>query len=611
MSHADMIRKSADSTYDEERGRTAMTERTKATPQAATSEDRPRYVQFWVIAVVFLLISALFFITAMMDVWRLERFFLDYGAKKAQYILEGLQKDAEEWFDYLLDVYKPRADSLGHPPPPGEAPFALSPLAKRLIDAAKHIQSLAQAQLLSPESLQGMAASQDLAAIVVVDEGGRIRTRTGPVPEALLNRAMAMVDEGGETAIQLPKSSETGVPGGFVGLRNRDGKGMVILVLDAKNIRDWGMKIAVQKAVEESTWVKAVAYLVVEDSAGRQIARAGYIPRGSPKEGAFEPVEEENPSNSLFRRVEAGDLPSVEFSLPFQLHGETIGKAWIGFTKRANQLLVQDRRHIFLWTGVTILIGLLAMGLLYHTQNRHMAKLHAMNERLHQAERISSLARLAAGVAHEIRNPLNAVSMAAQRLQREFSPQGEEEKAEFQRITHIIRDEIRRLDSIVEDFLGLSRTDRLDLHVQPIKDILLRIGFLLRDEAEAMGVCIVEEPSDFSPMILMDVRKMEQALLNIFRNAMESITGKGSITVSVERSGKNRASVKVRDTGPGIPPEDTARVFDPFYTTKKNGVGIGLCIAHQIVLAHGGEILVHSNPGRGTTFEILLPEATP
>ena len=539
-------------------------------------------------------------------------FFLEYGAKKAQYVLEGIEKDAERWFDYLLHVHKPDEDFLGSLSPAGKTPSSQNPLVERLVELARHVQSLEQTQLFSEESLRGMAASRDLASIVFVDDEGQVRTRTGPVPEALLTHAITVIKgNGGEATVQLPEGSGPANPEGFVALRRQDGKGGVILVLDAGNMRSWGIRTAVQQALEASTWVKAAAYLVVEDAAGQQMAGAGFIPGESPGESSAAPAPGEYAGDPLFRRVEAAGLPSFEFTLPFQLHGQTIGKARIGFTKRADPLLVQDRRHIFLWTGITILIGLFAMGLLYHTQNRHMARLHAVNERLHQAERISSLARLAAGVAHEIRNPLNAVSMAAQRLQREFSPPAAEERAEFQRITHIIRDEIRRLDAIVEDFLGLSRTDRLDLRVQPINEILHRIGFLLRDEAEALSIRIVEEPSDFSPMVLMDARKMEQALLNIFRNAMESITGKGTITFGVERSGKNRASVKVRDTGPGISPEDAARVFDAFYTTKENGVGIGLCIAHQIVTAHGGEIQVHSESGRGTTFEVLLPEAAP
>ena len=105
----------------------------------------------------------------------------------------------------------------------------------------------------------------------------------------------------------------------------------------------------------------------------------------------------------------------------------------------------------------------------------------------------------------------------------------------------------------------------------------------------------------------MNSGKMEQALLNIVRNAVESIPGRGEVTISCEKKGKKWASIQIRDTGPGISAKEEPRIFDPFYTTKANGVGLGLAITHEIVLAHGGEIRVESEPKKGTIFEILLP----
>jgi signal transduction histidine kinase len=108
----------------------------------------------------------------------------------------------------------------------------------------------------------------------------------------------------------------------------------------------------------------------------------------------------------------------------------------------------------------------------------------------------------------------------------------------------------------------------------------------------------------------MDTRKMEQAVLNIFRNAMESISGEGTITVSATRINTKKIGLQIRDTGAGILPETVDRIFDPFFTTKEHGVGMGLCIAHEIIVAHGGEIRIQSEPDEGTTFEILLDEVT-
>ena len=130
----------------------------------------------------------------------------------------------------------------------------------------------------------------------------------------------------------------------------------------------------------------------------------------------------------------------------------------------------------------------------------------------------------------------------------------------------------------------------------------------MREEAQGKGIHIEKPRADISPRILMDAGKMEQALLNIVRNAMESIPGDGSISISVEDSGNSRATIIVQDTGVGIPQEELGRIFDPYYTTKEKGVGIGLYMAHEIIAAHGGEILVQSSPGKGTILKILLPQ---
>ena len=206
-----------------------------------------------------------------------------------------------------------------------------------------------------------------------------------------------------------------------------------------------------------------------------------------------------------------------------------------------------------------VLIGLFAMGALYRTQNRHIAGIQAMQERLYQAERLSSLGQLAAGVAHEIRNPLNAISLAAQRLQ----SGGTKEKLE--RISHIIRDEIKRLNKIVEDFLSLSRNNRFEFKTISITGLLDRILFLLREEAGPKNIRIEKQWTNRSMRVRMDTGKMEQALLNIIRNAMESISGEGCITLSCDIQGKNRVSIKIKDTGSGIRAGEEKRIFDPFY----------------------------------------------
>jgi len=210
-------------------------------------------------------------------------------------------------------------------------------------------------------------------------------------------------------------------------------------------------------------------------------------------------------------------------------------------------------------------------------------------------------------VAHEIRNPLNAISMASQRLKREFVPADAEKNREFQSLAGVIRDEIRRLNGIIEEFLTFSKSRRLELHEYPVTDVIQKIVNLIREETSTKGITLETRFSDHPAVIPMDVDKLQQAFLNFIKNAMESISGGGSIVISVEPSGKDRIIVKISDTGCGMTAEEVERIFNPEYTTKEKGLGLGLPLAHEIVRGHGGDIRVFSSAGSGTTVEISLP----
>jgi signal transduction histidine kinase len=230
-----------------------------------------------------------------------------------------------------------------------------------------------------------------------------------------------------------------------------------------------------------------------------------------------------------------------------------------------------------------------------------------MTRQLEKAERLSSLGQLAAGVAHEIRNPLNAISMASQRLKREYMPVDEEKSKEFIIMTGVIRDEIRRLNGIIEEFLTFSKSRRLELHDCPVQEVLQKIVNLISEEASAKGISLRTDWGNEPVVIPMDMDKLQQALFNFVKNAMESISGEGLITLSIRQTEKGRVSIRIADTGCGITTEEADRIFNPEYTTKEKGLGLGLPLAHEIIRGHGGEIRVLSRKGEGTTFEILLP----
>ena len=381
---------------------------------------------------------------------------------------------------------------------------------------------------------------------------------------------------------------------------------------DTRSTHYLAMKTSVQNAVRMWPPDRDVVYLAIEDNRGQHLAQTGKIPDEKVSECLLLAGSAREAGNPVSECVKIGNVKFLEVILPFSLDGNIIGKIRIGLeTYKTDAMLQENRRHIFLWTALVILIGIAAMGLFYQAQNRHLSRLQSMQEHLHHAERLSSLANLGAKVAHEVRNPLNAIGMAAQRLQREFVPaENEAQSQEFRHITQIVRDEISRINAIIEDFLSLSRSNRLHLHDESLVPVLERVLFLSREEARSRNIRIeIQKVESARWMVVMDAPKMEQAVLNIVRNAVDSISENGMISMSLNHVPGKRIRIRFQDSGSGIAANETGRIFDLHYTTKPCGTGLGLSIANEIVLAHGGEIQVQSRLNEGTVLDILLPES--
>jgi len=308
------------------------------------------------------------------------------------------------------------------------------------------------------------------------------------------------------------------------------------------------------------------------------------------------------------RKLDTNSAKILDIMTPFFIHEKIEGYVRIGLDRSSmDTIMVENRQNIVIFMLLVVVIALVSMWLLYRDQNRHLSGIIDMERRLEKAERLSSLGMLAAGVAHEIRNPLNAISMAAQRLKRDFVPADEMKSAEFQNLSGVVRDEIRRLNAIIEEFLSFSKSRRLELSDFSVTEILQKIVQLVREEAVSRNI-ILETKWPSTPMIIpMDINKLQQAFLNFIKNSMESISGKGRITIKVEKQGKDNIVVSISDTGCGMSEEEMEKIFNPEYTTKEKGLGLGMPLAMEIIRGHGGDVRVISRRGLGTTFEILLP----
>jgi signal transduction histidine kinase len=214
---------------------------------------------------------------------------------------------------------------------------------------------------------------------------------------------------------------------------------------------------------------------------------------------------------------------------------------------------------------------------------------------------LAAVSLTAQKLAHEIANPLNGMYMTAQLLERLL---GLDEDHPATPALKRLSAEIRRLDNLLQEFSELARRERYAFYPLEIPSFVRGVLEQERPLCEERGIEVAAEFSDDIPKILADREKLTQALLNLFKNAREAMSGGGKLTVRGYRSDGN-AVLEVEDSGEGIPPG--VDVFQPFFTTKKGGTGLGLMIVRQIVTAHGGRIACFSERGKGALFRLCLP----
>jgi len=234
------------------------------------------------------------------------------------------------------------------------------------------------------------------------------------------------------------------------------------------------------------------------------------------------------------------------------------------------------------------------------TEKRHR------EAQLRRAESLASLTTLAAGVAHEIKNPLGSISIHIQLIKKSIQGREKIEIPFLERHLGVVNEEIERLNKIVVDFLFAVRPMDVQLRESDPGKLVAEIADFIRPEAEKAKVNLVLTVVERLPLVALDEKLMKQALLNLVKNALAAMPGGGELKLSADSSDEE-VILSVEDTGVGISEEDLPKIFEPYFTTKDNGTGLGLTITFKIVREHGGEITVSSRPGQGSTFAIHLP----
>lgn len=277
-------------------------------------------------------------------------------------------------------------------------------------------------------------------------------------------------------------------------------------------------------------------------------------------------------------------------------HTVKLGKVWKG------EVCHESKDGSEYWVDTTIVPFESVKGKTTH----YLSLSHDITERkhseelLHQQDKLAAVGQLAAGVAHEIRNPLTSMKGYTEFLS------SEEKNPSHREYFEIILDEIDRVNQIVEEFLVLAKPQSVKLETKNVIPIIQNVLSLMEFDARKKNVAIFFESEHDLILVRCDENRLKQVFLNFIKNGMEAMPNGGNIKVAVELK-DGEVQISIEDSGVGIPPERLKKLGEPFYTTKKTGNGLGLMVSFKIIEGHKGRIVVESEINKGTTFNILLP----
>jgi signal transduction histidine kinase len=221
-----------------------------------------------------------------------------------------------------------------------------------------------------------------------------------------------------------------------------------------------------------------------------------------------------------------------------------------------------------------------------------------------RSERLAAVGKMAAMITHEVRNPLSSIGLNTELLQDELDGSSDEAK----KLLRAIHREVDRLTAITEEYLAFARLPKPKLAPEAVNPLVGALAAFVREDLATKNVKLVVELGEGDPIALVDAAQIRQCLINLVRNASEALAGKpsGTVVLRTRRAG-DRIMIDVEDDGAGIAADVLPRMFDPFFSTKEGGSGLGLALTQQIVKDHGGDLAVQSTVGRGTTFTVSVP----
>jgi signal transduction histidine kinase len=498
------------------------------------------------------------------------------------------------------------------------AEHAEAALTERLLESARLLRELDRAGALTAAGLNDLAARNSHVRVVVFARDGAREFAAGEPPGRARGESSPLSHGGrGQGAgagglriaerlltgeideiVTPPHTSQAGAERVAAGVRRSNGGAIVVNAASdvAQQLDDVYSLGALLAQIAQAT--PALAYIVVDD-AGRRVS-------DGPLAGAV--IDENGPAPAERDRVVAG-VRVLERRNPVELGDDRSADLRIGM--RLDDVVRGERRTLVrVGAGLSGALALTVVALAFVSLRQRFGALaieHARaREALSRRDRLAAMGELASTVAHEIRNPLNAIAMSAQRLGREYPrPPGPADAEELDDLLGVIQHESARINQTVQQFLDYARPRPLNRQVVSIAPWLDDVSRSASSVAAARGVHIATHaPSALNASI--DPAQLREAIDNLVRNAIDASPQGGTVTLDARADGKGIAIV-VADEGAGIPADTLPRIFDLYFTTKPEGTGIGLAVAQQVVTAHGGTIEVDSDASRGTRMRVRIP----
>jgi len=483
-------------------------------------------------------------------------------------------------------------------------------LTDRLLNNARLIATLDSAGLLTRSRLVHIAETNHLFRINIFDRLGR-KIRSNHIPEeGHAGRDSRVVPE--DMVAPILRSEAAELVFGLKPARYEDGQrfavavrrthpdgGAIVVNLDAAELLAFRKRIGIGKLIRDLGDNNGIVYVALQDAEGI-IAASGAVQELSSFSADTLLHYVMLHDTTLMREATFVDTEVYEVLHPLVLEHTKAGVLRIGLSMdevRATESRMQ--RRLIIISLVLLVVASLVSLLIVAGKNYRRVE-----QELQRAEKLTALGELASGVAHEIRNPLNAIAMIAQRFEREFVPR--RGTREFRALTTVLRAEAQRVNGIIQQFLRFARPPRLQLEQAELEPFLRHVATLFEGQAAAKEVAFTVEQQCEGSM-LVDKNQLTQAVWNLLLNALEATPQGGKITLAC-RNVENHLHIVVTDTGHGIPSDALQSVFNLYYTTKPDGTGMGLPMAQQIVAQHQGRLEVSSTPGRGSRFSIILPK---